>query len=83
MAVVDITLDNVIRRTLAMKGLPIHYYMTMLLYSRRGLDEMSFNSLQKVSTAVLTFDAANQCNLPSDYVEAVDIWWEQGDKAKL
>jgi hypothetical protein len=82
MAVVDITLDNVIRRTLAMKGLPIHYYMTMLLYSRRGLDEMSFNSLQKVSTAVLTFDAANQCNLPSDYVEAVDIWWEQGDKAK-
>lgn len=82
MAAVDITLDNVIRRTLAMKGLPIHYYVPMLLYSRRGLDEMQFNTLQKVSTAVLTFDAALQVNLPSDYAEAIDIWWEVGDKAK-
>jgi hypothetical protein len=82
MAVVDITIDSVIRRTLAMKGLPIHYYIPMLLYARRGLDEMQFNSLGKVSYAVLTFDAAGQASLPSDYVETVDVVQEVGDKMK-
>lgn len=82
MAVVDITLDNIIRRTLAMKGLPVHYYVAMLMYARRGLDEMHFNTLQKVSTKILALDSAMQASLPSDYAETVDVWWEVGDKAK-
>lgn len=84
MAVVDVTVDNVIRRVLAMKGVPIHYYLPMLIIAKRGLEEMHFDTLQKMSYVQLTLPTSGDkiVNLPSDYVEYVDIAFEVGDKIK-
>jgi len=49
-----------------------------LINMEKGLEVMYNNKKLLVKLNI----TANQCNLPSDYVEAVDIWWEQGDKAK-
>jgi len=50
-----------------------------LINMEKGLEVMYNNKKLLVKLNI----TANQCNLPSDYAEAVDIWWEQGDKAKL
>lgn len=79
---VDITLDAIIRRNLVAMGLPIHYYVNMLVLARRGLQELHFDTLQKVKHAVLSVDSANEATLPTDYVESVYVGIEVGDKVR-
>jgi len=79
---IDITIDSIIRKQLSMMGLPIHYYVPMLVIARRGLEEMHFDTLQKVKYALLTIDAANEALLPADYVELVYAGIEHGDKVR-
>lgn len=80
---VDITLNSIIRRNLAKRKLPLHYYSPMLVIAKEGLDEMHFHSLQKVERVVLDVDATLMtADLPADYVEAVAVGVEVGDKVR-
>jgi hypothetical protein len=79
----DITLDSIIRRNLAKRKLPLHYYSAVLVIAKEGLDDMHFHTLQKVKIATLTLDAdLMTADLPEDYVEAVFVGLETGDKVR-
>lgn len=83
MAVVDVTLDSIIRRNLAKRKLPLHYYSPLLVIAKEGLDEMHFDSLQKLKFVTIAIDATLKTGpLPSDYVEAVAVGFESGDKVR-
>jgi len=79
---VNVTLDAIIRRYLALNRLPMHYYVPMLVIAKQGLDEMHFDTLGKVKYEVLEVDDAHQVELPDDYVEMVGILTETGDKMR-
>jgi hypothetical protein len=80
---VDITLDAIIRRNLAMRKLPLHFYGPMLVFAKRGLEQMHFHSLHKVKTVVLTLDTdLMTADLPDDFVEEVAVGVETGDKVR-
>ena len=79
----DISIDAIIRRNLAMRKLPLHYYSPMLVMAKRGLEEMHFDTLQKVKIAVLTLDTELfTADLPADFVEEISVGLEIGDKVK-
>lgn len=79
----DITIDSIIRRNLAKRRLPMHYYGPMLVIAKDGLNELHFDMLQKVKYAVLPVDATlKSAALPADYVEAVMVGYEIGDKVR-
>jgi hypothetical protein len=82
MAAVTVTVDAVIRRFLALSQLPLHYYVPMLVVAKQGLDEMHFDTLQKVKHVTLTLDATFEAELPADFVEAVAIGINVGDKVR-
>lgn len=77
----NVTLDSIIRRNLSMMGLPLHYYVPMLVMAKNGLDEMHFDTLQKVKYATLT-PVNNEITLPNGYVEEVIVGIEYGDKVR-
>jgi hypothetical protein len=80
---VDITIDSIIRRNLAKRTLPLHYYGPMLVMAKEGLDEMHFDSLQKVKIATLPLDAdLKTADLPDDFVEEISVGIETGDKVR-
>jgi hypothetical protein len=79
---VNVTLDAIIRRYLALNQLPLHYYVPMLVIAKQGLEEMHFDTLGKVKHVVLTASEGYQITLPTDYVEAVMIGQEFGDKVR-
>lgn len=80
---VDVTLDSVVRHNLAMRKLPLHFYGPMLVFAKRGLEEMHFDSLQKLKTAVLTLDTTlKTATLPVDFVEEVLVGVEVNDKVR-
>lgn len=78
----DILLDHIIRRFLALRGIPLHYYFLCLIIARRLLDDMLMHSLQKCSYAIIPIGANNEGTLPSDYVDYIDVYLEVGDKKK-
>lgn len=81
MAVTNVTLDSIIKRNLAMSSLPIHYYVPQLVMAKRGLEEMHFDTLQKVKYETLT-PTNNEVALPSGFVAEVFVGIEYGDKVR-
>jgi len=79
----DITLDDIIRRYLAMNRLPLHYYVPMLVIAKQGLEEMHFDTLQKVKHVVIPVGANFQATLPEGFVEEISVGLEIGDKVKM
>lgn len=77
----EVTLNDIIRRYLAMKRLPLHYYLNALLVAKQGLDEMHFDTLNKVKYAVLPV-TNHEITLPADLVDVIDIGIEVGDKVR-
>jgi hypothetical protein len=84
MAVTDVTIDNVVRRALAMKGVSLHYYVPMLIIAKRGLEDMQFDTLQKFTYVKLNLPTTGDkiVSLPSDYVDYVKVAIETGDKLR-
>lgn len=80
---INITLDSIIRRNLAKRKLPLHYYSPVLVIAKEGLDEMHFDALQKVKVATIAIDPILFTGtLPVDFSEAVAVGVETGDKVK-
>jgi hypothetical protein len=79
----EVTLDAIIRRNLAMRKLPLHYYLPVLVFAKRGLDEMHFHALQKLKVVTLEIDPVlKTASLPLDFVEEVVVGVRVGDKIR-
>ena len=78
----DITIDAIIRRYLTMSGLPLHYYVPMLVIAKQGLEEMHFDALQKVKHAVLAVSSAYEAVIPDDCIDIITLGTEVGDKIR-
>ncbi len=65
-----------------MSGLPLHYYVPMLVIAKQGLEEMHFDALQKIKHAVLPVSDGFEATIPSDCVEIITMGIEIGDKIK-
>lgn len=80
---VDINIDSIIRRNLAMRKLPLHYYSPVLVMAKRGLDEMHFDTLQKVKFETVSIDPTTfTAVLPTDCVEIIWVGLQIGDKVR-
>lgn len=66
-------LDQICRRTLLEKSLPIHYYLEMLVHASACLRELSFDSLQIVNTVQLPINEYGAIDLPGDFVDDVAL----------
>ena len=78
---VDITIDAIIRRNLAKRKVPLHYYGPVLVMAKDGLEELHFDSLQKVKHVLIDLDPDLMTgDLPADFVEEVAVGVEVGDK---
>ncbi len=82
MAATDITLDSLLRRDLAIKSLPLHYYVPRYIMARWVLDELHFDALHKIKTVVVTPNAGDMIDLPADCVDVIDLVSEVADKVK-
>jgi hypothetical protein len=79
----EITLDAIIRRSLGMRKLPLHYYLPVLLLAKRGLEDMHFHTLQKIKVVTINLDPTLRTGtLPEDFVEEVMVGVEEGDKIR-
>lgn len=79
----DITIDEIVRRSLAMHHMPMHYYLEFLLHAKRGLKVMHFRSLPSMETARLDVEATGVAYLPNDFVKELYVATEVGDKLRL
>lgn len=80
---VDITIDSIVRRNLAKRKLPLHYYSPVLIMAKEGLDEMHFDSLQKIKVATIAIDATlHTGTLPVDFASEIAVGVETGDKVR-
>lgn len=80
---VNITIDSLVKRSIAEHRLTLHYYVPFLLYAKRALDELRMNTLGTLKTATITIDPTTmQGDLPSDYIDEVSVGVTVGDKIK-
>lgn len=64
-------LDQITRRNLLERGLPIHYYLEELLHASSCIRELSFDSLYIVNTLSLPIGDYGEIDLPGDFVDDV------------
>lgn len=67
------SLDQIVRRTLLERGLPIHYYAEFLYHISTGLRELSFDTLKIINTVELTLDNYFAIDLPTDFVDDIGV----------
>lgn len=67
------TLDQIIRRTLLEKGLPIHYYSELMYHQSSAIRELSKDTLQIVNSANLPIDDYGAIDLPQDFVDDIGV----------
>lgn len=77
---VDITLNEIVRKTLSKSRLPLHYYIQFLVFARDGLKELRLSMLPAMTTVKLTLDSNFEATLPADYVEEINAYESIGDK---
>lgn len=77
------TINDIVRRSLAMHWLPEHYYLPFLLHAKRGLELMHFNILPSAKSTTLTVESNNVAYLPLDFVSEIYVATEVGDKLSL
>lgn len=67
------SLDQIVRRYLLDRQLPIHYYLEVLVHSASCLRELTFDSLKIVNTVELPVGDYFQLDLPDDFVDDVGV----------
>ncbi|HDY89718.1 MAG TPA: hypothetical protein ENH82_16590 [bacterium] len=82
MAVVNKTLDSIILKSLALHDLTNHYYVPFFLHAERCLEDLQWDTLRRVKTAVLPIADSDLATLPTDFVEEVYVGIAVGDKLK-
>lgn len=72
------SLDQIVRRVLLQKRLPIHYYVEFLAHGAACIRELSYDSLRIVNTVTLQLNTYNAADLPCDYIDWVLVGVKQG-----
>lgn len=73
-----ITLDNIVRRTLLDKQLPLHWYIRFLSYAAACVRERSRDTLYYTKTVTLTLDSYFAADLPCDFESDVLVGIPRG-----
>lgn len=66
-----VSLDSIIRRVLVSKGLPLHYYVELMVHASTAVRELTFDSLQVFNTTTLTLNSYFAADLPCDFVDDI------------
>jgi len=66
-------LDMIVRRTLLEKGLPIHYYLEVMLHQSAAIRELSKDSLKIINTVTLPVNSYSAIDLPDDFKDDVGV----------
>lgn len=69
------TIDSLVRATLLSHGLTVHYYVTFLHFALKGLKEISFDTIGRISTAKLPVNSFREAALPPDFIDYIRIGW--------
>lgn len=72
------SLDQIVRRTLLERGMPIHYYAEYLFHSATCLRELSFDTLQIVNAFNSPVDNSGNMYLPDDFVDDIGVYLPNG-----
>ena len=67
------TLDEIVRRSLLEKGMPLHYYFEYLLHGSAAVRELAKDTLKIVNTVNLKLNDYGACDLPGDFVDEVSV----------
>ena len=73
------TLDTITRRYLLEKGLPIHWYLEILVHSSSAIRELSFDTLKIVNSVRLPVSSYGSVDLPQDFVDDLAVCVAVGD----
>lgn len=66
-------LDMITRRTLLEKGLPLHYYLEILLHQSACVRDLVKDTLQIVNTCQIAINSYGAADLPVDFVDEVAV----------
>lgn len=72
------SIDQIVRRVLLEKRLPIHYYLEFLTHACSCIRELSFDTLRIVNTVTLQHNSYYACDLPCDFVDWTKVGIKQG-----
>lgn len=72
------TLDQIVRRVLLTKRLPIHFYIEFMTHASTCLRELTMDTLQVINTVELTLDSYFAADLPCDFLDWVSVGTKQG-----
>jgi len=67
------TLDEIVRRSLLEKGMPLHYYFEYLLHGAAAVRELAKDTLKIVNTVNLPINTYGAADLPGDFVDDVSV----------
>lgn len=71
-------LDMICRRALLEKGLPLHYYLEVLLHQSAAIRELAKDTLQIVNTKFIAVNSYGAGQLPDDFVDEVGVYLPVG-----
>lgn len=72
------TLDKIVRSTLASRNYPMHWYLQFLHYGVQCLRELNFDVLQNVKSVRLPINSYKAATLPVDFVDYIKVGNELG-----
>jgi len=72
------TLDQIVRRTLLEKGLPIHYYCEVLFHAAASIREMAKDSLKIINAVNVPLTDYNAIDLPGDFMDDLGVCLPSG-----
>ncbi len=67
------TLDQIIRKTLLEKSMPIHLYAEYMYHGASCLRQLSTDTLKLINTANLPIDSYGAIDLPQDFVDDIGV----------
>lgn len=73
------SLDTIVRGVLLQTKRPIHYYIDYLVYGQRCLEELGFDILGNVRSALLDINSYNAVTIPCDCMDWVKVSFLSGE----
>lgn len=74
------SLDQITRRNLIEKRLPLHFYMERLFHAATCVRQLSKDTLQLINTVKLPINSYSAVQLPDDFVDDVGVYFNIAGK---